>query len=1083
MRLYLLFAAVLGLREAQATSFTSLKLFATPLPAHFSELEPVKGLELRLFLDKSSSDAVRVTPTSAGVIFQPTFVVFNSTVSIIGDITAKAKTSGDFTITYVATLEGSQTGSAILYSQSVTVFPVPTAYRVEANEWKGVVLQSDSFENSAETPLTSSFWSEQQHGYSSNACGGVDGTNSLFFTSLGDRLALTAPLKLQGLHGKMHFNHLYGFETVQKYDSQGDNRVACEMTDIGEEVLFGYLPSTADPRYRNTWKEILEIPLPITRSKDFLAYSVVLPSVSMHQNAQFYWMQKNHSSFPIDVKTGLTRAALTAAENDPTAVRGQLGDKEREFWKYRNLFDQWAIDNVQLEVRLNVPVFSKLNSVGIGGNTIEIESSVPESWVEYTSGDGTQAFPVCKPSAPSDASPKATVTLDKSGYVHAIACLLANNLLVSSYPVRSARIFVQASEPSFTSLLDASGSVDTWTLDLKCPDCESFRYIIVPLAEEGSSFMPSCSFGSEIKAPTGKVVLTSNSKLRFVACGTDLLPSKLVESDDFIIHPRAPTFNYVTPATTTTGNMNLSIIPLSSTEPQLGVAYVLVKSENDKPSCTGSLLSGEKKMIVKVYDVVQAVACCVGVVCADSEVATWGPVKVKAEKPTYSSACSTTKPQTLVMEFATATVDASIRYQILTTDAQSSLTCLSGTLYEKMVEVSAGAVKIVAVSCLSGLQMSDYTEIDVELDKCCSGLAAYSFPSCFHVLLLQDNFTTCPGDGTGANTNWNSITSQWGGANANGGVHSENVRCVQDATLGKQVLDLTVNGDLFTGDSPIGKIMSDGVLRDRTDDDKLTKWTLDGITELSCDQVDHCPVRRVGAAVTSVRKLNSGVMSLKIKPCTAFGTLTQIWWGDYPDADTSNTKAKLPFLQLWKAALSQTKTTPNIPFTLTSRSTQSEKYTEIVMQWDAKAARTNFYLDGQLVQKQMGTGGLPNAVNSLSIGVWIPNAAAGNPAFPTCHTYVDQVQVLDLEITAGKWCDYEEASIPCSKDADCEEWVQLNCFMDIFEAGCSYKRNDIDDGSISEQFCHFRLQPMVETSISSTVMTTRKLALHWEEED
>ncbi|KAL3657211.1 hypothetical protein V7S43_017871 [Phytophthora oleae] len=283
MRLLLLFAAVLGVPQAQATSLDSLELLVTPLPAHFSALEPIQGLELRLYLDESSSD-VRVTPTSAAVSFQPSFVVFNSTVSVIGDITAQAKTSGDFTIKYVATLDGSSTGS-------------PTAYLVEANEWKGVVLQRDSFDNSTETSLTSSFWSEQQHGYSSNACGGVDGSTSFFFTSLGDRLALIA-LKLEGFHGKMHFCHLYGFETVQKYDSKGDNRVACEMTDIDEEVLFGYLP----PPVR----------IPVTR-------------IPGRKSWKFHFLQleKNHSSFPIDVAPGLTKARVITAENDLTGVRGQ----------------------------------------------------------------------------------------------------------------------------------------------------------------------------------------------------------------------------------------------------------------------------------------------------------------------------------------------------------------------------------------------------------------------------------------------------------------------------------------------------------------------------------------------------------------------------------------------------------------------------------------------------------------------------------------------------------------------------------------------------------------------------------------
>ncbi|KAF1777349.1 hypothetical protein GQ600_5718 [Phytophthora cactorum] len=240
------FVGLTGTLQAQSTGLGSLKVFATPLPAHFGISEVIKELELRLYLEGSDAKAVRVTPTSTGVSFTPSFVVFNSTVSVVSDITAQAKTSGDVTIDYVATLEGNSSETSVLFSQLVTVLSIPTAYSVDSKGWNGVVLQRDSFDN-ATTTLTSSFWSKQQHGYPSNACGSYDGSNSLFFTSLGDRLALTSPLELEGFHGKMHFYHVYGFETIQKYDSQGDNRVACEMTDINEQVRFGFLPVGADP--------------------------------------------------------------------------------------------------------------------------------------------------------------------------------------------------------------------------------------------------------------------------------------------------------------------------------------------------------------------------------------------------------------------------------------------------------------------------------------------------------------------------------------------------------------------------------------------------------------------------------------------------------------------------------------------------------------------------------------------------------------------------------------------------------------------------------------------------------------------
>ncbi|EGZ11507.1 hypothetical protein PHYSODRAFT_516413 [Phytophthora sojae] len=1112
MRALLLFAAAFGVliytSQAQSTALDSLELFATPLPAHFGVLESVQGLELRLYLTGTDSKAVRVTPTCSGVSFNPSSVVFTSSISVASGIIATAQTTGNLEIDYVATLiEGDGSSSAVLFSQSVSVLPVPTAYDVDDEPWGGVILQSDSFDDTTATPVASSFWSNHQHGYSSSACGGFNGTNSLFFTSLGERLALTAPLELEGFHGKMHFYHVYGFEQVQEYDSTGDNRIACEMTDADEEVRFGYLPQGADLNNISTWNEILEIPLPsnaTARTSDFTAYSVILPQLSMHQNAQFFWMQKNHSSFPIDVATGLTRDEVIAAENDPTGAHGELGVKERELWKYRNLFDQWAIDDVSLEVRLNVPIFSLVPSatfnsttgVGIGGTNVLVASPVPGSWVAVTSGDGTQAFPDCTSPVVGDTANKATVALSKSGYVHAVACLSVSDLVISSYPVRSPRFLVQAVQPSISSSVDITKSVDTWEIDLQCTDCEFIRYITVPLdgVDGGSLLIPSCTFGSAINATTGKVSVTFNAKIRAVACGTDLLQSNLVESEDLIVHPRKPTFTYVVPSTTISGFMNLTIVPPPSANDQkLGIAYSVLSEGKKLPTCSNALTSGGIELVVKVFDVVRAVACCVGVVCADSVVATWGPVDVQAVTPTYSTACSTIKPLTLVVNLAAVTIGATVRYQILSAGDKKALTCTSGDLYQSPLEVGAGAVLVSAVSCLDGLKDSDSADITVTLDKCCAGRSAYQYDSCAHVLLMQDDFTKCPGNGGAGNmqtnTNWNAVTSQWGGSNVNGGVSSDNVRCVGDAALGKSVLELTANGDLYAGVAPIGKTMgSDGTLTDRTTSDRFMEWALDGISPLPCNPLEWCPARRVGAAVTSVLEQNAGVMVLRIKPCAAFGTLTQVWWGSYEAA----TSSALPFLPLWKSALYQAKTTPNIAFTLTPpEPTDDAAYTEIVMQWDASAARANLYKDGQLVLKQVGMDGKTDSTNSLSIGVWFPNAAAGEPFFPSCHTYVDDVQVFDLQITGGRWCDFEDVgadTISCVSNDDCEEWVQLNCFMDIYEAVCTYSRaTDIDDGNTSAssnsttKFCQFRLQPTAQTSVSNTAMTTRELEMEWVE--
>jgi len=1089
--------------QAQSPPLDSLELFATPLPAHFGVLERVEGLELRLYVDGRDAAPVRVTPTCVGVAFKPSSVLFNASFSLAGGIAATASASGELTIQYVASLEDGSAETVVLLSQTVTVLPAPTAYAVDAEAWGGVVLQSDSVDDTTAAALTSSFWSEQKHGYASSACGAFDGANSLFFTSLGDRLALTAPLALSGFHGKMHFHHLYGFEDVQAYDAHGDNRVACEVTDAGEEVLFGYLPQRADPLNVSTWKDILEIPLPSresARPREFAAYSVVLPAVAMHQSAQFYWLQKNHSSFPIDVATGLSREEVVAAENDPTGVQGQRGTRERELWTYRNLFDQWAIDDVRLEVRLDVPTFSSTSEgAGAGEVDVLVSSPVPGSWVALTSGDGTQAFPDCSAAAP-DSSKEATVTLSTSGYVHAVACLTVNGLLISSYPARSPRFLVQAIEPSVSSSVDTTGSVDTWSVDLQCTGCEFMRYVVAPLAEgsSGTAFVPSCTFGTSVRSASGRVSVAFNAKLRVVACGADLLASTIVESQDLVVQPRKPTFQVVIPRTTITGFMALTIAPPSSAADQeLGIAYVVVESEQDVPTCSSALSSGEVALEVKVFDVVRAVAC-----CADSAVATWGPVDVRAVTPTHSTACSAIKPLTLVVELATATVGASVRYQLRPADSTlASLTCSTGTPYERPVEVGVGTATLVAVSCLDGLVVSDPAEIPIALDKCCAGRSAYLHESCAHVLLLHDDFAKCPGDGGAANvqtnTHWHSVTSQWGGSGVNGGVHSDNVRCVADAALGKQVLALTANGDLYADVAPVGTAMtSEGDVRDRTVDDRFMEWSLEGISPLPCSPLEHCPARRVGAAVTSALEPNAGVMVMRVKPCAAFGTLTQVWWGSYEHADvpTSADDVGIPFLPLWKSALYQAKTTPAVPFTLTApQPADDAAYTEIVIQWDASAARSNLYVDGQLVLKQTGTAGQAGASSPLSIGVWFPDAAAGEPFFPTCQTYVDQVQVFGLEITGGRWCDFEDVaagSVPCTADAECVAWVRVNCFMDMFEAVCTHSRaSDVDDADSaapshsSAQFCQFRLPPTAQTRVSSTAMASRAFELQWQEEE
>ncbi|RLN72168.1 hypothetical protein BBJ28_00005971 [Nothophytophthora sp. Chile5] len=1112
LALALVLGQVLGISSGLATPLSELQLLATPLPTHLGTQETVQGLELRLYLPENDPRTIRVTPTSAGVLFTPSFVLFNATTSIVTglELVAKANASGRLTIQYVATLESNSSTTAVLLSQSISVLAAPTAYGLTDLGWNGVVIQSDSFEGNGSM---SSFWSEQKHGYPSSACGSFDGQNALFFTALGDRFAVTAPLGLQGFHGKMHFYHLYGFQMVEKYDAQGGNRVTCERPEVGEEVAFEYLPLRQDPQNVSAWQQIAEMPLSTSNSSNasaFVRYSVLLPQMAMHANAQFSWRQKTHSSFPIDVASGLTTDDVVAAENDPTGVQGQMGSQERKFWNYRNLFDQWAIDDVQLEVRLDAPTFALMSGAGVGVTQVLVASPVPGSWLQVLAGDGTQAFLACTASAPTNSSNEAVVSLKKSGYVHAVACLSAGSSLISSYPVRSPRFLVQAQPPIITSSLKTNTSLESWEIHLQCSGCEYLRYVVASMleSEEDASSMPSCSFGVLVNASSGILSLTSNGKLRVVACGSDLLSSELVESEHLVVHPHQPSFKSEVPATTTTGFMNLTLVPpvQATSNTSLGVAYSIGSAEDGAPVCGSGLVSGEITVVVKVFAVVRAVTCCLDVACEASAVATWGPVQVQAVAPTYSSACSAITPLTLVVQLFPVTVNASVRYRIEASGTSlPPLTCTTGLLYESPVAVGKGAVSVSAVSCLDGLQASNSTKITAALGDCCSGRTAYLSASCAHVLLLEDTFSTCPGDGGGGNvhtnTNWQAVTSQWGGSDVNGGVHSDNVRCVLDPALGKRVLALNAHGDVFLGSEPVGKALtSGGSLRDRTVDDRYLEWALGGVSPLPCRPLERCPARRVGATVTSTLKRNSGVMVLKIKPCMAFGTLTQVWWGSYEamDASTASEDKEMPFLPLWKSALYQAKTTPSTPFTLTSPA--SAQYSEVVMQWDASAGRANLYVDGQLVLKQIASAlaaQRSNASSGLSIGVWFPNAVAGEPLFSTCQVLVDQVQVFDLQITGARWCDYEAVqvnAVTCFTDDNCLDWVHTNCFMPIYEAVCVHSRSNDSDDERSEPnpaaespsttgFCQFRLEPTTQTSVSSTAMTPRSADFQWQEQE
>lgn len=1131
-------------------SLDTLDVYPPFLPKLVAQEDTIADLELRVYFPNTTAatTGARVTPTCTSMVFTPSSFLFDASVQSVYRFSLEPISNGTFTIEFrvqgealTAVANGSATnaaaanGSQVLFTQTIRVLEPPRAFALSDREWTGVILRNDSFDQrlvNATVPYSSPFWSRLMHGYPSSACGSEDGDRALYFTSLGDRFAATSPLNLLGFHGKMHFYHVYGYRKVQSYDSTGDNLISCEAVDAEEETVLSFLPPGQDYLNKSAWQPIYEVPLQNLMG-NFSNHSVTLPLSAMHSTAQFRWEQKNHSSFPLDVASGLSIDAILRYENDLTSVNGQLGLEEREVWRYRNLFDQWALDNVRLEVRLNVPLFYLENATlqTPGVTRVVVMSPIINSWVKFTVGDGTNPFPSCSNATRalnSSASTPSVAQLNTSGYVHAVACLQVNASLISSFPTRSPRFLVQARAPRVISALDSTTSIDKWSVTSSCDGCDFMRYTLLPTTTV-SSFnarsSPSCSYGTLANGTSLVVVVTSNAKLQVVACGNGLVGSDLVESSSLPVRPRVPTFAFVDPKTTVSGAINVTIIP--SDPASVGVLY-LVGSETipGALSCSVSMSAiqkpGNLTIQVNVWDIVRAVACCVDRVCEDSDVAVWGPLNVNALAPVFSMVCSRVKPLTMVVDIKSVTTNAEIRYVIgLSSASAVSLTCASGMSYTKPIEVSLNSTTVYAISCRQGLDASVATVIPVNLDACCSGLDAYTYPSCAHVLLLADDFSNCVDT-----TKWTPITSQWGGDDVNGGVHANNVDCVRNQALGKNVLMLNAHGDLYPGTTPVGKLLSatDGVLRERTmNNSGYLEWALDGVSSVPCNQQERCPARRVGAGVSTKLELNAGILTLRLKPCDAFGTLTQVWWGKYEDKQAV-AQQQVPFLPLWKAALYQAKTTSAIPFVVSSPLTSvanatalaatagnvsaSEGFMEIGMQWNASEGRANLYVNGALVLKQSSFNQsvvASSLVNStLSLGVWFPNAVAGEPLFESCNVLVDKVQIFEMEIAGGRWCDFdkpESQTIACASDVDCHNWVTQNCFMGIYEAACVAHHDELgafpnadaqeyvevvatgQDATTPARFCHFRLQPTAYSSVSSSEMTARDQLLHWSDEE
>lgn len=1131
---------------------TAFEFYAPFLPDHVAAHETITHIELRVYLNASevaSNTQIRITPRSATVDFHPPSVLFTKSSAVSQTITLRARSEDgkDTTIEFLATTllvdEEYIQNDTLVASQTLSVLPPPLSFAIDDPLWNGVTLLNDSFETAAATTTNDStaaspLWGQIRHGYPSSACGAADGDHALYFTALGDRFAMTKPLRLLGFDGKIHFRHVYGFKTTgQDYDATGDNRVSCELVDANEEVVLSYLPADHDATNASAWQVLHEIPRPPTaEAASFQPYSVALPPSAMHASARFRWQQKNHSSFPVDPVAGLPLAAIRSGANDETSVNGGLGVHERELWQYRNLFDQWALDDVRLEVRLNPPVFSLAEdedalapvatfplfdgtnmSVAVGYADVLVASPVLNTWVEFDVGDGTHGYPSCDAAHAVKMNTAQSVRLATSGYVHAIACFDVygdSTAIVSSFPTRSRRVLVQARPPTVVTTMDTTTNVDTWTVEVSCDGCAFMRYttwttpVFTAMEDEVSDaaiiarVSPSCSYGTPVDTTSGSVQLNTNNRLFVIACGASLLPSDVVSTTMLRVAPRAPTFDYTSTATTITNAFNVTISPPGASG--LGIAYVVSTTEMPMCPTPDKVVLGEVMVTVKASDVIRAVACCAEVNCVDSVVATWGPIQVQAVAPVYSMACSDVEPLTMVVQVTAVTENAWIRYRV-GTSFSTPLDCTenASTFYlasGDVIPVAATSDRVTVVSCLQGLTPSDPVEIEVPVEHCCAGIDSYKSPSCAHVLLFHDDFSSCL-----ETTKWSKLTTQWGGEDVNGGVHAANTLCTTNESNTKQVLQLRAHGDLFSGTSPVGhkRSQADGSLVERTVRDRYLEWALDGVSPTPCNQFDRCAARRVGAAVQTVGvDENAGLLVVRLQPCEAFGTLTQIWWGDYTLKEAETQRA-MPFLPLWKAGMYQAKTTPQVAYVGSSPSSLPEtEFVEVVMQWNATLGRSNLYVDGQLVHKQVVDASV--ATGGLSIGVWFPNAVAGEPLFATCDVVVDQVHVFKAEVTGNRWCDFEavqqENTVPCTSDHDCLAWVRSHCFMPIHEAVCrenttltdlpdhdedDQDEKDHDPTRTSQGVCQFRMQPSRVEHGSTTEMTLRSAinTLEWPDKE
>ncbi|EQC28860.1 hypothetical protein SDRG_13372 [Saprolegnia diclina VS20] len=916
-------------------------------------------------------------------------------------VDAVSNTTGNYTLTFydVAT-------TSVLYTTVVLVVPPPFVASVTAPTWTGNAIWNDSFDAQpwgAVPNTATSIWANISQGFVSDTC--TPGGKALYFTHLFARYAATSPIDVLGFDLQLAFTYVYGFLPNQTYDSVGNNTLSCVQTSPNSPFNVEYFAAND-----TSWHVVTVVPVPPTPTSARQNLLLSLPPTASSNASSFRWIQANQTSGRVG------------------SIRGT-----RYQWQYRNLFDQWAIDDVILRGRVRAPVATTPAQVGVDAISVQLQANATDNVILTTIGDGSHAFPVCNfLSLPSSTT---TVVLTTTSVIHAVACVRPNQ---QSYGYRSPRYVVQALPPTLVST-KATDATGYYTVQVTMPRPNmTLRFTF-----GNGSDVPSCTFGNAIElkdnATTTSMLLKSNGVLQAVACMRGLLGSTVVRPPAFVVQPPPPTVAWVNATSISASALFPVTIQTTSIDASLVVVVADATDTTALPSCPLIVANAINATSVTLQpgQLVRAVSCCVTTVCNDSAMSVLGPVVASAAPPTLSSECSTTAMVTSVVTVTPGTMTGVVKYAV----NSNAVDCTSlGTLYSGPFPVAkpsgGAAVVVTAITCVRGLLSSTALVVTVPVADCCAN--AIWFPSadptldCSRMALFRDDFANCD------LSQWTPATTQFGGATINGGVHANNVQCAFDAALNRSVLVLLAHGDAYTGASPIGvTVAANGSVVPRLATALFSGWALPGSPPFfPCNpRVELCATKRVGASVSTTARWNAGIASFLMQPCTAFGTSSDAWLRNLTDVVVDVNASYVAYADLWRASLGQERAPPAFPDVVFSYLRADTAYHHVFIQWNASEGRANLYRDGQLVGK---TRRLPMTTDpsALTLNLWFPNAWAGLPQFESCVTNVADVQVVQLQAAANRWCDFEQASVACTSDAECIGWTSTHCLMPLAVAVC-----------------------------------------------